>query len=124
MFQTPPGPGALSDDWELMDDTECKFNVNSYKMVYVVNSESYLYKRMALTRASGSHKHVSLNKHKLFSTWHDTWVGEHVTSDNKHKCSDWLMGKGKQRWSAVTNKVRLLDVLPHDMHVFLVHFHI
>lgn len=34
-----------------MDDTECKFNVNSFKMVYVVNSESYLYKRHALTRA-------------------------------------------------------------------------
>ena len=34
-----------------MDNTECKFNVNSFKLVYVVNCESYLYKRNALTRA-------------------------------------------------------------------------
>ena len=27
-----------------------EFNVNSFKMVYVVNSESFLYKRMVLTR--------------------------------------------------------------------------
>jgi hypothetical protein len=38
-----------SDD--VIDDTDCKFNVNSFKLVYVVNSESYLYKRMALQRA-------------------------------------------------------------------------
>ena len=36
---------------DIMDNTECKFNVNSFKMVYVVNSESYLYKRTALQRA-------------------------------------------------------------------------
>ena len=40
-----------SDDMDIMDNTECKFNVNSFKMVYVVNSESYLYKRLALQRA-------------------------------------------------------------------------
>ena len=36
---------------DYMDDVECKFNVNCYKMVYVIKSESYLYKRKALTRA-------------------------------------------------------------------------
>ena len=35
----------------ILENTECKFNVNSFKLVYVVNSESYLYKRMALKRA-------------------------------------------------------------------------
>ena len=44
-------PKKLGDDMDIMDNTECKFNVNSFKMVYVVNSESYLYKRMALKRA-------------------------------------------------------------------------
>ncbi|KAG8324932.1 Paired amphipathic helix protein Sin3a [Homalodisca vitripennis] len=33
------------------DDTECKFNLNSYKMVFVLDRESYLYKRQALLRA-------------------------------------------------------------------------
>jgi len=40
-----------SDDMDIMDNTECKFNVNSFKIFYVVNSESYLYKRLALRRA-------------------------------------------------------------------------
>ena len=44
-------PKKLGEDMDIMDNTECKFNVNSFKMVYVVNSESYLYKRMALKRA-------------------------------------------------------------------------
>ena len=39
------------EDIDIIDNTECKFNVNSFKLVYVVNSESYLYKRMALKRA-------------------------------------------------------------------------
>ena len=40
-----------ANDLDIIDNTECKFNVNSFKLVYVVNSESYLYKRMALQRA-------------------------------------------------------------------------
>ena len=48
-----------SEDIDIIDNTECKFNVNSFKLVYVVNSESYLYKRMALKRA----KEVSRFRH-------------------------------------------------------------
>lgn len=33
------------------DETECKFNLNSYKMVFVLDRESYLYKRRALLKA-------------------------------------------------------------------------
>ena len=33
------------------ENFECRFDVNSYKMVYVVNNENYLYKRNALARA-------------------------------------------------------------------------
>lgn len=42
----------VPDDLDIMDNTQCKFNLNSFKMVFVVNSESYLYKHMALKRAS------------------------------------------------------------------------
>ena len=50
----PANNGAfkgLGEDIDIMDNTECKFKVNSFRMFYVVNSESYLYKRMALQRA-------------------------------------------------------------------------
>lgn len=33
------------------DETECRFNLNSYKMVFVLDRESYLYKRRALLKA-------------------------------------------------------------------------
>ena len=42
---------SLSEDMDIMGNTECKFKVNSFKMVFVVNNESYLYKRTALKRA-------------------------------------------------------------------------
>ena len=47
-----------SEDIDIIDNTECKFNVNSFKLVYVVNSESYLYKRMALQRAKEVNFHL------------------------------------------------------------------
>ncbi|KAL0601478.1 Paired amphipathic helix protein Sin3a [Plecturocebus cupreus] len=34
-----------------MDKLECRFKLNSYKMVYVIKSEDYMYRRTALLRA-------------------------------------------------------------------------
>lgn len=36
---------------ENLDKMECKFKLNSYKMVYVIKSEDYMYRRTALLRA-------------------------------------------------------------------------
>ncbi len=36
---------------DMVNNMECKFNLNSYKMVYVVNSEDYMYRRTALKKA-------------------------------------------------------------------------
>jgi hypothetical protein len=33
------------------DNTQCRFNINAYRMVFVVNKENLLYKRQALHRA-------------------------------------------------------------------------
>lgn len=33
------------------DDTQCRFNPNSYRMVYVASKEAFLYKPNSLTRA-------------------------------------------------------------------------
>lgn len=38
-------------DVVVREDVQCIFNVNSYQMVFVANSESFLYKRHAFTRA-------------------------------------------------------------------------
>ena len=36
---------------ESLDKLECRFKLNSYKMVYVIKSEDYMYRRTALLRA-------------------------------------------------------------------------
>lgn len=38
-------------DIEMKDESQCRFNVNNYKMVFVVDSECYMYKRQAIRRA-------------------------------------------------------------------------
>lgn len=38
-------------DVEMKDESQCRFNVNNYKMVFVVDSECYMYKRLAIRRA-------------------------------------------------------------------------
>ncbi|KAL3886413.1 hypothetical protein ACJMK2_026411 [Sinanodonta woodiana] len=81
------------EDLNIIDNTECKFNVNSYKLFYVVNSESYLYKRMALKRARESHKRVSLKLHDRFNKWARSWQKTNVTKEMDSKCFDWLIGK-------------------------------
>jgi len=81
-----------STDIDVMDNTECKFKVNSFKMFYVVNSESYLYKRMALQRAKQSHRCISLRLHKKFSVWVNKWLEEHTSKADIDSCNDWLIG--------------------------------
>ena len=45
------GTSSAGDAVRVMDDVECKFNVNSYHMVFVVNTESFLYRRHSLATA-------------------------------------------------------------------------
>lgn len=39
------------ENLESLDKLQCKFKLNSYKMVYVIKSEDYMYRRTALLRA-------------------------------------------------------------------------
>lgn len=48
---------------DMVNNMECKFNLNSYKMVYVVNSEDYMYRRTSITKA----KQVSLVSKEMYS---------------------------------------------------------
>lgn len=87
---TPQKP--LGTDMDIMDNTECKFNVNSFKMVYVVNSESYLYKRNALQKAAKSHPKVSMKLHEKFASYVKKWNDANVTEEQAKESAKWLMG--------------------------------
>ncbi|XP_070809376.1 paired amphipathic helix protein Sin3a [Pituophis catenifer annectens] len=78
---------------ESFDKLECKFKLNSYKMVYVINSEDYMYRRTALLRAHQSHERVSKRLHQRFQAWVDRWTKEHITREMAAETSQWLMGE-------------------------------
>ncbi|XP_013418836.1 paired amphipathic helix protein Sin3a isoform X2 [Lingula anatina] len=84
---------SMEEDVDIRDNTECKFNVNSFKMVYVVNSESYLYRRNALKKAKETHSKVSLRLHSKFSKFTGRWQEVNVTPEAAASSNDWLMGE-------------------------------
>uniref|UniRef100_A0A8C5HQG7 Paired amphipathic helix protein Sin3a n=1 Tax=Gouania willdenowi TaxID=441366 RepID=A0A8C5HQG7_GOUWI len=71
---------------------QCRFKLNSYKMVYVCKSEDYMYRHTALTRAHRSHQQVNQRLHKRFQAFVDSWAEEHVTSSMAADSTRWLMG--------------------------------
>ncbi|KAM6060832.1 paired amphipathic helix protein Sin3a isoform X2 [Aptenodytes patagonicus] len=79
---------------ESLDKLECKFKLNSYKMVYVIKSEDYMYRRTALLRAQQSHERVSKRLHQRFQAWVDKWTKEHVSREMAAETNKWLMGEG------------------------------
>lgn len=91
---------------DMVDDTQCKFNLNSYKMVFVVNSSSYIYNRRALRRAQQSHRKVSQRMHRSFSKWHQGWLDRNVSSEQSSTCEDWLLGLG---YECTTNCIQVQD---------------
>jgi len=48
-------PCDLPDDLDIREGEQCKLNLGSYKMVKVVKSEDYLYRKEAFTRAAKVH---------------------------------------------------------------------
>ncbi|KAH7951164.1 hypothetical protein HPB52_005887 [Rhipicephalus sanguineus] len=91
---------------DLVEDSQCKFNLNSYKMVFVVNSSSYIYNRRALRRAQQSHRKVSQRMHHSFNKWHQGWLDKNVDIEQNRLCEDWLLGLG---YECTTNCIQLQD---------------
>ncbi|RXG54645.1 Paired amphipathic helix protein Sin3a [Armadillidium vulgare] len=82
-----------SHGMEIVDKTQCKFNLSNFKMVFVVNSDSYMYKKEALRRAKQSHETVSKRMRKGFDSWLEKWARHHVTEAEKTYAAKWFMGE-------------------------------
>ncbi|XP_072020842.1 paired amphipathic helix protein Sin3a-like [Amphiura filiformis] len=78
---------------DMVNKMECKFNLNSYKMVYVVNSEDYMYRRTALKKAKESHTRVTERLNKRFQKWLDEWKEQNIKRTNERAVEDWFMGR-------------------------------
>jgi len=57
--ETAGASAAADGGVSVWDDVECKFNVNSCKMIFVVNTKSFLYRRHSLVTARQVSQSVS-----------------------------------------------------------------
>lgn len=100
-------------DVVVQDNEQCRFNVNSYKMLYIVEGESYIYRKNSLKRAKTvspalmilirgltmsslfipqTHKRVSQNLYNRFNEFHSKWL-EQADPDECASCQRWLDGE-------------------------------
>nr|XP_023418397.1 paired amphipathic helix protein Sin3b isoform X2 [Cavia porcellus] len=74
-------------------DVDCRFKLSSHKMLFIVNSEDYMYRRGTLGRAKQVQPLVLLRHHRHFGAWHGRWLEDHVTGEAAGLVQDWLMGE-------------------------------
>ncbi|KAM6168751.1 paired amphipathic helix protein Sin3b isoform 2-T2 [Erethizon dorsatum] len=74
-------------------DVDCRFKLGTHKMVFIVNSEDYMYRRGTLGRAKQVQPLVLLRHHQHFGEWHSRWLEDNVTGEAAGLVQDWLMGE-------------------------------
>ncbi|TRZ16256.1 hypothetical protein HGM15179_010835 [Zosterops borbonicus] len=73
-------------------NVDCRFKLNTHKMMFIMNSEDYMYRRGALCRAKQVQPMVLLKHHQQFEEWHSRWLEENVSMEAVDVVQDWLMG--------------------------------
>ncbi|KFO24693.1 Paired amphipathic helix protein Sin3b [Fukomys damarensis] len=74
-------------------DVDCRFKLSTHKMVFIVNSEDYMYRRGTLGRVKQVQPLVLLRHHRHFGEWHSRWLEDNVTGEAAGLVQDWLMGE-------------------------------
>ncbi|KAB1259118.1 Paired amphipathic helix protein Sin3b [Camelus dromedarius] len=74
-------------------NVDCRFKLSSHKMMFIVNSEDYMYRRGTLCRAKQVQPLVLLRHHQHFEEWHSRWLEDNVTVEAAGLVQDWLMGE-------------------------------
>ncbi|XP_053147696.1 paired amphipathic helix protein Sin3b [Hemicordylus capensis] len=77
-------------------NVDCKFKLNTHKMLFVMNAEDYMYRRGALGRAQQAQPGVLLRHHQHFEEWHRRWLARHVSGEAAELVQDWLMGEEEE----------------------------
>uniref|UniRef100_A0AAR2IXF4 Paired amphipathic helix protein Sin3b n=1 Tax=Pygocentrus nattereri TaxID=42514 RepID=A0AAR2IXF4_PYGNA len=71
---------------------DCRFKLNTHKMVFVMNSEDYMYRRGALLKARKSQQFVARLQHERFAQWHSSWQSENISASAARAVQAWLLG--------------------------------
>uniref|UniRef100_A0A8C7RA54 Paired amphipathic helix protein Sin3b n=1 Tax=Oncorhynchus mykiss TaxID=8022 RepID=A0A8C7RA54_ONCMY len=100
---------------------DCRFKLNTHKMVFVMNSEDYMYRRGALVKARKSQHRVAVNQHERFDKWHQGWLVEHVTPAAERSVHDWLIGEEEEdmipcKTTCLNTQVKGLPVNRYQVH--------
>uniref|UniRef100_A0A3P8ZRR9 Paired amphipathic helix protein Sin3b n=1 Tax=Esox lucius TaxID=8010 RepID=A0A3P8ZRR9_ESOLU len=101
---------------------DCRFKLNTHKMVFVMNSEDYMYRRGALVKARKVSQHrVAVNQHERFDKWHRGWLAEHVPPVAERSVHDWLMGEEEEdmipcKTTRLNTQVKGLPVNRYQVH--------
>uniref|UniRef100_A0A671PPW9 Paired amphipathic helix protein Sin3b n=1 Tax=Sinocyclocheilus anshuiensis TaxID=1608454 RepID=A0A671PPW9_9TELE len=100
---------------ETAGNLDCRFKLNTHKMVFVMNSEDYMYRRGALHR-------VAQAQHEHFEQWHRGWLSEHVSPAAERSVQDWLMGEEDE--DMIPCKTTCLSMQIKGLHVnrYQVHY--
>uniref|UniRef100_A0A8C1ALE1 Paired amphipathic helix protein Sin3b n=1 Tax=Cyprinus carpio carpio TaxID=630221 RepID=A0A8C1ALE1_CYPCA len=99
---------------ETAGNLDCRFKLNTHKMVFVMNSEDYMYRRGALHR-------VAQTQHEHFEQWHRGWLSEHVSPAAERSVQDWLMGEEDEdmipcKTTCVSMQIKGLHVNRYQVH--------
>uniref|UniRef100_A0A8C2HJ85 Paired amphipathic helix protein Sin3b-like n=1 Tax=Cyprinus carpio TaxID=7962 RepID=A0A8C2HJ85_CYPCA len=106
---------------ETAGNLDCRFKLNTHKMVFVMNSEDYMYRRGALVKARRSQHRVAQTQHEHFEQWHRGWLSEHVSPAAERSVQDWLMGEEDEdmipcKTTCVSMQVKGLHVNRYQVH--------
>ncbi|XP_056319178.1 paired amphipathic helix protein Sin3b-like [Danio aesculapii] len=106
---------------ETAGNLDCRFKLNTHKMVFVMNSEDYMYRRGALVKARRSQHRVARAQHERFDQWHRGWLSEHVSPAAERSVQDWLMGEDDEdmipcKTTCVSLQVKGLHVNRYQVH--------
>uniref|UniRef100_A0A3B3ZSG9 Paired amphipathic helix protein Sin3b n=1 Tax=Periophthalmus magnuspinnatus TaxID=409849 RepID=A0A3B3ZSG9_9GOBI len=101
---------------------DCRFKLNTHKMVFVMNSEDYMYRRGALVKARKSQNRVAGSQHERFDKWHQGWLASHVTTSAERSVQNWLMGEDEEDMIPCKTTCLSTEVKGQTVHRYQVHY--
>uniref|UniRef100_A0A4W6FTX8 Paired amphipathic helix protein Sin3b n=1 Tax=Lates calcarifer TaxID=8187 RepID=A0A4W6FTX8_LATCA len=101
---------------------DCRFKLNTHKMVFVMNSEDYMYRRGALVKARKSQHRVAASQHERFDKWHQGWLANHVTASAERSVQNWLMGEEEEDMIPCKTTCLSTEVKGQTVNRYQVHY--
>uniref|UniRef100_A0A1A8F6Z5 Paired amphipathic helix protein Sin3b n=1 Tax=Nothobranchius korthausae TaxID=1143690 RepID=A0A1A8F6Z5_9TELE len=101
---------------------DCRFKLNTHKMVFVMNSEDYMYRRGALVKARKSQHRVASNQHERFDKWHQGWLSTHVAASAERSVQNWLMGEEEEDFIPCKTTCMSTEVKGQTVNRYQVHY--